>query len=166
MTLGPVLHSFGYGLDFLREQVADVASADMAAQPNGILNHPAWVIGHLAQVCQDVGGVIGVPPWLADGWAGRYGGGSAPVADVGAYAAKDDALAVLGDARSRITRAVGRLDESRLDEPFPDESLRDVFPSVRHFLTQVLVGHTAYHVGQVGAWRRAMRLPPVARGFE
>ncbi len=55
MTMKPVLHSFVYCLDFLREQVADVAAADMVAQPNGIMNHPAWVIGHLTYTCQIVG---------------------------------------------------------------------------------------------------------------
>ena len=59
MTMKPVLHSFAYCLDFLREQVADVASADMVAQPNGIMNHPAWVIGHLTVTCQKLGGAIG-----------------------------------------------------------------------------------------------------------
>ena len=29
MTMKPVLHSFAYGLDFLREQVADVSDKDM-----------------------------------------------------------------------------------------------------------------------------------------
>lgn len=42
MTLNPILHSFKYGLDHLREQVPDVNETDMVAQPNGILNHPAW----------------------------------------------------------------------------------------------------------------------------
>lgn len=162
----PVLHSFAYCLDFLREQVAGVAAADMVAQPNGILNHPAWVIGHLTSVCQALGGAIGLPEWLPTDFASRFGTGSRPVADAGLYESKDNALALLRDAQSRITNAVNRLDDSRLDEPFPDESYRDVFPSIRHALTQVLVGHTAYHVGQVTIWRRAMGLAPVPRPFE
>jgi hypothetical protein len=166
MTMKPVLHSFAYCLDFLREQVADVAAADMVAQPNGVMNHPAWVIGHLTQICQNLGGVIGVPPWLPDDWAKRFGTGTLPVADASVYETKDNALTMLRDAQSRITQAVEQLNESRLDEPFPDESFRDVFPSIRHFLTQVLVGHSAYHIGQVGVWRRAMGLPPMGRLFE
>lgn len=110
MTMKPVLHSFTYCLDFLREQVADVASADMVAQPNGIVNHPAWVIGHLTLTCQMLGGAIGLPEWLPDDWARRFGAGSVPVADAGLYETKDDALAMLGDAQSRITQAVEQLD--------------------------------------------------------
>ena len=166
MTIEPVLHSFGYCLDFLREQVADVAAADMVAQPNGIMNHPAWVIGHLTFVCQLLGGAIGLSPWLPDEWARRFGTGSTPVADAGCYEVKENALAILADAQSRFTAAVEQLNDAQLDAPFPVESYRVVFPTIRHALTQVLVGHTANHIGQVSVWRRAMGLPPMARGFE
>lgn len=166
MTMGPVLHSFAYCLDYLREQVEPVAAPDMVAQPDGIMNHPAWVIGHLTHTCQMLGGVIGLPPWLPGDWPGRYGTGSAPVADARVYETKDGALAILRDAQARLAEAVERLDDSSLNEPFPDESYRVVFPTVRHALTQVLVGHTANHVGQVSVWRRAMGLPPMGRAFE
>jgi hypothetical protein len=108
MTMDAALHSFAYGLDFLREQVADVPAADLAAQPNGIRNHPAWVVGHLTFTCQLLGGVIGVPEWLPEGWAGRYGPGSQPSPDAGRYEAKDEALAILRDAQERISGAVAR----------------------------------------------------------
>lgn len=166
MSIGPVLHSFAYGLGYLREQVADVAPADMVAQPNGIVNHPSWVIGHLTHTCQMLGGAIGLPEWLPEDWARRYGTGSVPVADVRAYERKREALDRLADAQSRITVAVERLSEAGLDAAFPDPSYRDVFPTIRHALTQVLVGHTANHVGQLTLWRRAMGLPRMERSFE
>jgi hypothetical protein len=162
----PVLHSFAYCLDYLREQVADVPEANMTAQPNGIMNHPAWVIGHLAYACQLLGGAVGVSGWLPSDWVGRFGTGSVPRADASLYENKEDALAILRDAQSRMTQAVEQLDDAHLDEPFPVESYRDVFPTIRHALTQVLVGHTANHIGQVSVWRRAMGLPPMSRSFE
>ena len=166
ITMKPVLHSFAYCLEYLREQVADVAAPDMVAQPNGIMNHPAWVIGHLTHACQLLGVVIGLSPWLPNDWAKRFGTGSVPVADASLYETKKSLLAILGDARVRITKAVEGLDDSRLDEPFPDESYRDVFPTISHALTQVLVGHTANHIGQLSVWRTAMGLPPMGRSFE
>jgi hypothetical protein len=166
MTLNPILHSFKFGLDYLREQVADVNEADMVAQPNGIMNHPAWVIGHLTHACQMLGGVVGIPNWLPDDWASRFGTGSVPVADLSRYETKANALLILQDAQSRIIQRVEQLDEALLDQPFPDPSYLEVFPTIRHALTQVLVGHTANHVGQVSLWRRAMGLPPMSRPFE
>ncbi|WP_428939369.1 DinB family protein [Fontivita pretiosa] len=164
--MNPTLHSFAYCLDFLRDQVADVSAADMVAHPKGIVNHPAWIIGHLTYVFEMLGGAIGLPPWLPQEWAGRYGPGSVPVTDSAAYPTKENFLAILHDAQSRLTRAVEALPEARMDEPFPDESYRDVFPTIRHALTQVLVGHTAYHIGQITVWRSAMGLPGLGRSFE
>lgn len=164
--MNTVLHSLAYGLDFLRTQVADVSPADMVRQPAGLPNHPAWVIGHLTLTCQQVAEVLGLPPWLAHHYAGRYGTGSRPVADPSAYEAKTEALAALADAQARLTDVVSTLDRRRLDEPFPDPAYAEAFPSIGHFLTQVLAGHTAYHVGQVGAWRKALGLPPLTRSFE
>jgi hypothetical protein len=142
-------------LDFLRDQVRDLSPAEMVAQPNG-----------MTYTCELLGGVTGLPPWLPEGWAGRFATGTVPVADAGEYEPKDDALAVLRDAQSRITHAVERLDHGRLDDAFLDQSYRHVFPTIRHALTQVLVGHTAYHVGQLSVWRKAMGLPGVGRVFE
>lgn len=166
MSMAPVLHSFAYGIAFLREQVGDVSAADMVALPAEVPNHPAWTIGHLAFICEAIGGVVGLSPWLPEGWAGRYGPGSVPVADAGAYEGKERLLAVLGEACERVRGAVEGLDDAALDRAFPDASYQEVFPTVRHALVQVLVGHTAYHVGQVGVWRRAMGLPGLGRSFE
>ena len=166
MSMEPVLHSFAYCLDFLAEQVAGVAPTDMVAQPLGITNHPAWVIGHLTHSCELLCGVAGVPAWLPGDWEQRFGTGSVPVADTARYEPKEQALTMLRDGQARITRAVKRLDDARLDHPFPVESYRDVFPTVRHALTQVMVGHMANHVGQLAVWRKAMGLPPLGRSFE
>lgn len=164
--MNAVLHSFAYCLEFLREQVADVSAADMVGQPNGVPNHPAWVIGHLTYSCELVGGVIGLAPWLPEGWGKRFGPGSVPVSDVRVYETKEGLLRILGDAEARIADGVGRLDETSLDAAFPDAALRALFPTVRHALTQVLVGHTANHVGQVTVWRKLMGLPAMSRGFQ
>ena len=66
MTMQPVLHSFAYTLDYLREQVADVPEADMVAQPHGITNHPAWVIGHLTCATQMLAGAGDLSRSLSD----------------------------------------------------------------------------------------------------
>ena len=121
----------------------------MVAQPNGIVNHPAWVIGHLTFVCQMLGGANRLPAWLPKDWAERFGSGSRPIADAGLYEPKDRVLAILRDAEVRITRAIAELNNVQLDAVFPDKSYLEVFPTIRHALTQVLVGHTANHVGQL-----------------
>jgi hypothetical protein len=166
MSVTPLLHSFAYALDYLREQVDDVLPADMVAQPGGIANHPMWTLGHVAYACELLGGVAGLAPWLPADWARRFGTGSQPEADLDAYPRKMEVLEVLADARARLARAVEALTDAQLDQPFPDPSYVEMFPTVRHALTQVMVGHMAYHVGQVSVWRKAMGLPRMKRVFE
>jgi DinB superfamily len=166
MTMKTVLHSFAYALDFLREQVAEINEADMAVQPNGIMNHPAWTIGHLTAATHLLARTIGVPKWLPTEWVQTYRTGSSPVANASLYDSKNELLSKLREAQSKITQAIEQMDDSQLDQPFPAEAYRDVFPTIRHALTQVLVGHTAYHVSQITLWRKAMGLPPMKRSFE
>ncbi len=163
--MNPVLHSFAYCLDFVREQVADIVPAHMTAQPNGIMNHPAWVVGHLTYSCQALGGEIGMPAWLPGSFGERFGTGSIPVVDVKLYEPKEDALAMLDDAENRITTAVKGLSDFDLDRPLPDEEYRLILPTVRHAITQVLVAHPANHIGQLTIWRKAMGLPRLTRCF-
>jgi hypothetical protein len=161
-----VLHSFRYSIDFLHEQLAAVTDRQMHAQPAGVRNHPAWIVGHLVHTCQLLGELAGLKPWLDESWIRRYGTGSAPHDKPDLYESKEDLLAALQDATERIARAAGSMDESALDAVFPAEHLRDVFPTVRHAFTHVLTAHTAYHVGQVSVWRSAMGLKAMGRDFE
>lgn len=160
-----VLHSFAYCLDYLREQVADLGSGEIVAQPDGIINHPAWVIGHLTVSCQALGGEIGLREWLPTDWPRKYGTNSTPVPDASAYADKNELLRSLADAQTRITAAVEQLSDDQLDQTLPDENYRILLPTVRHAITQVLVAHPANHIGQITLWRRAMGLSQMMRPF-
>jgi len=160
-----VIHSFAYCLDYLREQVADVGPSAMVAQPNGIQNHPAWVIGHLTYSCQAIGGEMGLVPWLPEDSAKKFGTGSEPIPDAAAYKDKSELLLMLSDAQTRIENAVNQLSDSQLEQPLPDQRFRSILPTVRHALTQVLVAHTAYHIGQMNFWRQAMKLAKIERPF-
>jgi hypothetical protein len=166
MTMKPALHSFAYALDFLREQVADVTDKDMTAQPNGVVNHPAWTIGHITAAVHLLSRTIGVPKWLPTEWVQHYRTGSTPISDAGPYDSKHELLSKLREAQTKITQAIEQMNDSQLDVVFPAEAFRDVFPTIRHALTQVLIGHTSFHVGQLSLWRKAMGLPPMKRSFE
>ena len=166
MSIEPILHSFSYSLGYLRDQVADVSDDQMALQPEGVPNHPSWTIGHLVFIAQAIGEVAGIEPLLEGEWVRLFGPGSTPSGEAGAYPSKKRLLTALDEAEERLRNAIRRLGNLELDMPFPDPSYSDVFPTVRHAFTQVLVGHTGFHVGQIAVWRRAMGLAPLSRSFE
>ena len=162
----PTLHSFAYSLDYLREQIADVPDGQLTAQPDGVPNHAAWTIGHLVFIAHEIGGVIGIEPWLGDEWTRQVGPGSKPLPPGDEPISRDTLLAALQTAQAKLTTAIKALKDSELDAPFPDPGYAAVFPTVRHALTQVLLGHTAFHIGQIAVWRRALGLPPMLRSYE
>lgn len=160
----PILHSYAYSLDFIREQVADVPDELLTAQLDGIANHPEWTIGHLVFIAQAIGEVIGIEPWLSDEWASQFGPGSTP--KLSSAVSRTALLSALEHAQTRLSDAVAALTDEQLDAAFPDPAYSDLFPTVRHALAQVLVGHTAFHVGQISIWRRALNLAPLNRSYE
>lgn len=160
------LHSFKYSIGYLLDQVADITEERMVAQHAGIANHAAWTLGHVAYACDLLGTVIGLPRMLPAERDAMFGTGSKPVSDRSVYPSKDKLTTELNAVAARLASRVEEIDDAVLDSPFPDPSLLDVFPTIRHGLTQVMIGHTAFHIGQLSIWRKAIGSPPMKRSYE
>lgn len=153
-----ILNSYALTLRELRILATDLDSAQMVYQPAGVPNHPAWIMGHLAQSCEMIGGEIGLQPWLPSVWAEKFAPGSKPVSVVEAYPDKATLLSVLDDAEQRLRRVLTAMTEADLARPLPDERYRDVLPTIGHAVLHILAAHTAVHLGQLKVWRRAAGL--------
>lgn len=156
-----MLNSYALTLEYLRWMVADLDERQMVCQPKGIVNHPAWTMGHLVYSDQAIGGEIGLAPWLPSDWEKRFGTGSTPVADPTAYPGKTSLLETLKDGQQRLTQRLKAMGEVAMAEPLPDVRYRDRIPTVGHAVLHILTSHTAMHVGQITVWRRAMGLTAV-----
>ena len=53
-----ILNSLALNLNFVRRMVADLGDGQMVGQVGGVVNHPAWTIGHLAGSFQLMGGEL------------------------------------------------------------------------------------------------------------
>ncbi|MEM7626772.1 MAG: DinB family protein [Planctomycetota bacterium] len=141
----------GYGDDL----VADIEPADFCLQPVAGMNHPAWIIGHLALAADHhatyAGG--GVERQL-ESWGPRFGFGSPLTSDPKDYPTKDELLAAWHDANERYIAAVSNADKASLVKP-TEGPLGEALPTTDDFLTFSLTAHTSLHLGQLSAWRRA-----------
>ncbi|HUT88107.1 MAG TPA: DinB family protein [Thermoguttaceae bacterium] len=154
------LNSLRFHMRTLHELVGDLNDAQMVQQPAGVANHPAWTLGHIAYSFEGIGEEIGLEPWLPTEWVDRFGTGSTPTDDPGAYPTKQELLEVLADGERRVRERLASLDDAALGAPLPDEQHRDLFATMGCAVLHVLVGHTGAHLGQLVVWRRAMGLPP------
>jgi hypothetical protein len=150
--LPEMIAAFDYTVHFIGQSVADLSETEMVEQPLNARNHGAWTLGHVSLSCQGIAAELGTAPWLPDDWEARFGYGSTPSSDPSRYPDKSEMLSLLTDAASRLRETILAADESVLKRPLPDESLR----TMGHLLIQVVVGHSAYHAGQLAVWRRAI----------
>ena len=125
------------------------------------MNHPAWTIGHLVYSCQQIGGEIGLEPWLGNDWKLQFGTGSTPIADPTAYPDKPTLLLALDEGQRRLSDKLTSTKEGDRAQPLPDVRYRSQFPTLGHAVLDILTAHTAMHVGQITVWRRAMGLAAV-----
>jgi uncharacterized damage-inducible protein DinB len=147
-----LVHAFETSVRFIEQSVADLSEQQMVSQPAGVPNHATWTLGHVIYSCQGIAAELGAGQWLPDDWESAFGYGSAPSSDLSRYPKKSEMLTLLADAASRLRQALLAANASVLERSLPDETL----PTMGHLLLQVVVAHTAYHVGQLAVWRRAI----------
>jgi uncharacterized damage-inducible protein DinB len=160
-VLAELVKSFEHTVAFVEMQVTDLSDEDMLLQPVGAPNHAAWTLGHIIYSCQAIAGELGIEHWLPDDWDSRFGYGSVPTSHASQPLSKALLLATLAEASYRLRTALSRLDERTLADPLPDEASREIFPTTGHALLQVIAAHTAFHAGQLAAWRRAIGRAPI-----
>ena len=151
---------FAFQLSYIEALVADIPQGRMAEQPAPGMNHPAWLLGHLAWAADFVPALLGGAPGLEAEWAARFGARSRPTADASVYPDKAALLDALRRAHARASEALPRVTPEILSAQFLDPAFRAVMPTVGDGLFHILTTHEATHSGQLSAWRRAAGLPP------
>ena len=150
---------FVYDMNLKRAErlVDDLTDEQMVAQPSGVINHPAWTLGHLGATSDALAGMLGLPSTFPDAWREACRMGSIPSGDAADYPAKRELLAQLRAQHERVAEAVAAVDAERLQQPTPPR-LRERFPTIGDFAAALMTMHEGHHLGQLAAWRRALGL--------
>lgn len=149
---------YQFNLQYAEQLVKDVPADQMAAQPSGVINHPAWSLGHLVVSSNHLAQILGLQSNLPDGWGETFKTGGEPSGDLSEYPTKRRLLDSLKAQHVRNIEAVRRFDTARFAEPHPNEGMRNYFPTVGDMIVFMMTAHEMDHLGQVAAWRRAMGL--------
>lgn len=148
------LDVFRFQRGYLSLLVDDIADEQLAAQPGGFVNHPAWQLGHLAVVADNMCGLLGGKATLDKSWSERYGWGSKPAADRGSYPSKAELLRTLDDRRATAATLLAEASDAFMREPNPNPTLAPMLPTRAHMATFMMVFHEGTHMGQLAAWRK------------
>ena len=153
---------YAFMLNYTKDLMADLDDARLAEQPLPGMNHPAWILGHLAIATDYTLKLSGQEPRCPEAWHTQFGPGSVPSTDRTAYPSKAAFMEALISGHAAATEAATHIDPKRLDQPhgIPMEFLNAI-PTVGELLAHLMTTHEATHVGQLSAWRRAMQLPSI-----
>ena len=159
-----VTYLYGFNLDSARSLVRDLTAEQMVAQPHGLINHPAWSLGHLTLTADHLAVLLGLESQAPAGWDKTFLTRSTPSGALADYPSKDELLAALAAQHERNTGAVLQADPSWFATPHPNEAHRKYFPTLGDLAVFMMTSHEMDHLGQMAAWRRAMGLGPAGRG--
>jgi hypothetical protein len=154
---------YAFLLDYTHRLVADVDESELARSPIRGMNHPVWILGHLA-VCTDYAlHQLGERKLTSKRWHFLFGPGSELRPQTSIYPTKNELLAALDAGHEDVSAASERADPAAMERPhdIPIAFLEGKITTAREFVAHLMTTHPAVHIGQLSAWRRACGKPGV-----
>lgn len=158
-----VVFTYGFNLTVAKRLIADLTPEQMCQQPHGVVNHPAWSLGHLAAASVGILKALGHDASLPAAWGDVFKTGGIPSADPSVYPSKEELLATYEALHAQVAAAVTAADAATLAQAHPHEGTRKYFPTVGDMIVFLMTAHEMDHLGQLAAWRRALGLAAPAR---
>lgn len=148
-------------LQYAKLMLADVADERMAEQPLPGVNHPAWILGHLALTGDSAVALLGGEKTLDESWKALFGMGSQATAVRSDYPSKDELVAALEERFAKAIDLAASATAEHASRPNPNERLREGLPTIEDLVCFLLTGHFGIHLGQLSSWRRMIGMPPM-----
>src|SRR5262249_61861317 len=116
-----VVFSYGFNLNAAKRLVGDLTAEQMCQQPHGVVNHPAWSLGHLASASVTLLKALGHDASLPGGWGDAFKTGGIPSSDPSGVPSKRELLSTLEALHDRVTAADKGTDSPTLAAPHAHE---------------------------------------------
>ncbi len=148
-------------MQYCRMLTVDIPDERFAEQPVPGVNHPAWIIGHLAASTDSASALLGGPKVLSQTWGRLFGRGSKLSSCRAEYPTKDELLQAIEVGFRRACEMAGAASSECVARPNPNPLLKESLPTAGDAFAFVLTSHFAAHLGQLSSWRRMIGLPPL-----
>ena len=162
--LNTIINQYDFNLAYAKKLVEDLSDDQMTTIPsNGLVNHPAFTLGHLvsgsALLAEDLGAKFEMP----DNWSDLFlrkgpGDPRLPDQDRNKYPSKLLLLKELEHQHNKVKDLLKNVDENKLNENIKWR-YNSYMPTLLDVINFMCINHEAMHLGQLAAWRRAMNLP-------
>ena len=148
-------------MQYCRMLLADIPDERMAEQPVAGVNHPGWILGHLALTADGALEKLGGQKALPADWATLFAPGSKPSAVRSIYPSKDELLRAVEQSYQQLRQRAATANPEQLARPTTNPRAKETLPTLKELLAFLLSGHVGVHLGQLSSWRRMIGLPPL-----
>jgi hypothetical protein len=147
----------GYGLTLIR----DIADERWTEQPMAGVNHPAWILGHLAWAADGALEKLGGQKSLPADWPDLFKAGSKPTATRSHYPSREALLHAVENNYQQLRKLAAAATPEQLAAPTTHPRAKDALPTLKEMASFLLTGHVGVHMGQLSSWRRMIGLTPM-----
>ncbi len=110
-----VLQIARLSLRYAEANLADIPDEKMTTLPTGLVNHPAWIVGHIILAAERTVQLLGGQAACTDECAALFQ--DPPTSAGGDFPAKVELLAALTDAYARLEKAFEAASDDLLAQP-------------------------------------------------
>ncbi len=164
MNKEALLNQYQFNLQYAIALVKDISEDEMTIIPvEGLENHAAFTLGHLISGSAVLLGYLGHTYPLSEKWESlflRKGPGDSRMPDTEGqnYPTKKELLDALSNVHIKVEKCIQSIEEETFAQPFQWRfSLH--MPTLWDVSVFLCINHEAMHLGQLAAWRRAMKYP-------
>ncbi len=147
-------------IGYAKQILNDVDDASMCEQPLG-LNHPAWLLTHLATAADYAANLLGGQGVCPASWNDLADTKKPLSKNRADYPAKDE---LINTFEAAFKNAAGLYEKSSAEALSQQQKLgffETELPTVGDMATFLIISHTNLHLGQLSAWRRATGKAPL-----
>lgn len=148
-------------LGYCQMLVGDIPDERFTEQPLPGVNHPAWILGHLAYSADGCTALLGGQKLLSAEWVKKFGPKSQLTAVRSDYPTKEELLATLERTFDKARKLAAEATPERLAAAHSNPAFAQAMPTVADLCSFLLTGHLGVHLGQLSSWRRMIGLPPL-----
>ena len=151
-------NQLGYALALLD----DLTDEQFILRPQGKMNHPAWIVGHVAAYHPVVIQLLNGEPVDDPKVDPLFGfAGHGPLDDLAPYGSKQALVARFAAGHEEVAQALLQAQPSDFRRPPSLPRWAKQYPTVEFMLPDLLLHHESLHIGQLSIWRRAVGLAGV-----
>ena len=149
---------YAFLLHYARRLTADIDDEKFAEVPSPGVNHPAWLIGHMAISTDFAAGLFRERIACPKAWHRLFGPGTSALPDRALYPSKAELMTALENGHDRVVAVVKEAEPISLAEPhaLAIADFSTFLPTKADLLTHLLTSHEAGHLGHLSNWRRQM----------